>query len=429
MQTNVISAENNQQPQATAPEPGQASIPETGQTAISEAEQTAAPQPEQNLAPEPARVAGLVPRAFWTAKSGNSETDYEDGWAVGADCLAIGDGATESSFARLWAQALTAGFVMQPDAIFPLHTERPEHCRARIQEWTQPLQTAWHSRVPWNNLPWFAEDKARAGAFATLLAFQIQGNKGKGIRDKIEESGDSNQEQTAYSLPLIPYPFQVFAIGDSCLFQIRDSRVKLAFPLQHSSQFDSTPPLLSSNPANNKRVWDNIVIEEGMFQAGDILLFATDALARWFLAEVEAGNLPWHELCGLKGQAEFEAFVTRLRQAHAMRNDDVTLVIVDASELPQVAASASALADAVTAQENGVSGSNALPEPSPSEQTSAVFAGTSGVQDTVTEPKTETTNGAEHGAIAPASAMEINTQGTLETSTGIVEANDKEEAL
>ena len=341
MQADIISIASNLLSQTVTPEPAP--------TAPLEPEPAPAPELEQAVTPPSPRIAGLEPRAFWTPKSGNAETDYEDGWAAGADCLAIADGATESSFARVWAQALTAGFVAQPDAIFPLHTERPEHCRARIQEWTQPLQREWHSRIPWTTLPWFAEDKARAGAFATLLTFQMQRDKREGIRDNSEES---SQEQTAYSLSLTPYPFQLFAIGDSCLFQIRERQLKLAFPLQHSSQFDSTPPLLSSNPANNKRVWDNIVIGEGTFEAGDILLFATDALARWFLVEVEAGNLPWHELCGLKGQADFAVFVARLRQAHAMRNDDVTLVIVDASHLSQVAGGASAFSSAVAAQAN-----------------------------------------------------------------------------
>ncbi len=190
------------------------------------------PEPEPTVTPQSPRIAGLEPRAFWTPKSGNSETDYEDGWATGADCLAIADGATESSFARVWAQALTAGFVAQPDATFPLHTENPEQCRARIQEWTQPLQQEWHSRIPWNTLPWFAEDKARAGAFATLLAFSAKDEGGR-MKDegKIRDTRYEIREGENSSLILHPSSFQVFAIGDSCLFQIREGRVKLAFPL------------------------------------------------------------------------------------------------------------------------------------------------------------------------------------------------------
>ena len=75
-------------------------------------------------------------------------------------------------------------------------------------------------------------------------------------------------------------------------------------------------------------MWEDIAFEQGVFAPGDALLFATDALARWFLAQCEAGEKPWETLCALRSQADFDALVMRLRQAHVMRNDDVTLVIV-----------------------------------------------------------------------------------------------------
>jgi hypothetical protein len=263
---------------------------QTPTIATDETENNAATLPNHS----PKRVVGVVPRAFWTAKAGNAATDYEDAFAIGDNCLAIADGATESSFARIWALALAEGFAADPSAVLPCTTER-------LQTWCAPLQKTWGDAVPWNTLPWFAEDKARSGAFATLLGLQFQPDA-----------------QT----------WQAFAIGDSCFFQIRDGVLKRAFPLEHSAQFDSRPILLSSNPANNKRVWDDIVVVEGEYQAGDILIFATDALAKWLLARTEAGERPWDALCGLKSPEEFDTFVTQLRHDRVMRNDDVTLVIV-----------------------------------------------------------------------------------------------------
>ena len=264
------------------------------QTPIIETDEIANPNALHSAA-TPKRVAGVVPRAYWTAKAGNAATDYEDAYAIGVDCLAIADGATESSFARLWASALAEGFVSDPSAVLPCTTER-------LQEWARPLQTTWTQAVPWNTLPWFAEDKARSGAFATLVGFQFQPDA-----------------QT----------WRAFAIGDSCFFLIRAGALKQAFPLEHSSQFDSRPILLSSNPANNKRVWNDVVVMDGAYHVGDILVFATDALAKWLLARAEAGERPWDALCGLSSQEEFETFVTRLRHDRVMRNDDVTLVIVE----------------------------------------------------------------------------------------------------
>ena len=48
--------------------------------------------------------------AFRLPKAGNSDADYEDAFAIGENCVAIADGATESSFARAWAEALVQGF-------------------------------------------------------------------------------------------------------------------------------------------------------------------------------------------------------------------------------------------------------------------------------------------------------------------------------
>ena len=263
------------------------------------------------------------------------------------------------------------GFVADPAATHPPGIRR-------IQEWLRPLQTAWHSGVAWDRLPWFAEDKARSGAFATFLGFQMLATEGTG-----EGQGTGNREQgTAIEIEAPPPmeshlaisflgaaqtalgdnlidiagdeegAFVAFAIGDSCLFQIRDDALELAFPLSHSSQFDSRPILLCSNDSNNKQVWDDITLERGTLQPGDTLLFATDALARWFLAQCETGAKPWEILLALQSQAEFDALTAGLRRSRAMRNDDVTLIVVE-----PISASLVTEADtAVALPENGAEG-------------------------------------------------------------------------
>ena len=299
---------------------------------------------ETNNIIQPSTLAGRTPRAFWAAKAGNAVGDYEDAFALGHDCIAIADGATESSFARAWAQALVEGFVADPGATHPPGIRR-------LQTWLRPLQAAWHSGVAWDRLPWFAEDKARSGAFATFLGFQMltregTGNSPQGTEVEIEAAPEMQSSlaisflgaaQSALGDNLIDIEadeegaFVAFAIGDSCLFLIRDEGLELAFPLSHSSQFDSRPILLCSNDSNNKQVWDDITLERGTLQSGDTLLFATDALARWFLAQCETGAKPWETLCALGSQADFDIFIASLRKSHVMRNDDVTLIVLDAN--------------------------------------------------------------------------------------------------
>ena len=54
----------------------------------------------------------------------------------------------------------------------------------------------------------------------------------------------------------------------------------------------------------------------------------TDALAQWFLEMVERGLTPWNELHAIDTDERFSQLVNRSRQARELRNDDVTLVVI-----------------------------------------------------------------------------------------------------
>ena len=246
----------------------------------------------------------LISQGFWLPKAGSSEEDYEDAIAIGSMAVAIADGATESSFARAWARALTEGFACEPLSEKPDLTE--------LMERVGPLQEQWHAGIAWDRLPWFAEDKARNGAFAALLTLRFE----TPIADA--ESAESPEERRWHAL----------AIGDTCLFQIRDDALHLAFPLSESAAFDSTPLLLSSNPARNLQVWDQAQVLNGVFKPGDILLMMTDALAKWFLSEVEAGGKPWQTLSALPDQNAFADLTLTLRAEHRIKNDDTSLICI-----------------------------------------------------------------------------------------------------
>ena len=218
--------------------------------------------------------------------------------------MAIADGATESSFARAWARALTEGFACEP------LSERPD--LTELMERVGPLQEQWHAGIAWDRLPWYAEDKARNGAFAALLTLRFEAPL------TTPETDETPAERR----------WQALAIGDTCLFQIREDALHLAFPLAESAAFDSTPLLLSSNPARNLQVWDQAQVLNGVFKPGDILLLMTDALAKWFLSEIEAGGKPWQTLCTFTEQSELADLTMTLRADHRMKNDDTSLISI-----------------------------------------------------------------------------------------------------
>ena len=241
---------------------------------------------------------------FWLSKAGNAPEEYEDAFQSVPllECFAIADGATESSFAGEWARILVRAFATDSSLTIASGLEG-------LVKWLEPFQREWFQTINWEGLPWFAEEKARAGAFSTLLGLNFEK---RDCKKDLPTSGS----------------WHALAIGDSCLFQVRDDTLLRAFPLARSEQFSNCPPLLSSKQGSNHGVLDQACLAEGSYQPGDLFLLATDALAHWFLGQFERGAKPWVELSAIPEQADFEMFVTQLRQEHLIRNDDTTLILI-----------------------------------------------------------------------------------------------------
>jgi hypothetical protein len=248
----------------------------------------------------------LLVKAFWAPKAGNSPDEYEDALAIDMEAqrFAIADGATESSFAKQWAQLLTSGFVVNPGPLLRKGERRSR--KSWILEWLAPLQEAWHQGIDLNALPWFAEEKARSGAFATFLGMELEDPLSAGT----------------------PRRWKAIAIGDCVLFKVRNNQLKVAFPLNDPGKFSVSPDLICSNRARNQDGWKDVRVKRGEWYPGDVFLLSTDAFAQWFLTQEQAGNKPWSLVCSLSSQGEFERLATQLRTERLVRNDDMTLITI-----------------------------------------------------------------------------------------------------
>lgn len=254
----------------------------------------------------------LLVREFWLPKAGNSTTEYEDALAYSTDNyrFAIADGATESSFAKSWAQWLTSEFVDNPPTKFsPSGIE--------LKDWLKPLGDFWRDSIDWSNLPWYAAEKAKAGAFSALLGLEF-----------LITSDESSSLTSLNSSRLDNLSWKALAVGDSCLYQVRNDELVEKFPISKASQFSNSPLLLSSNFLKNQKVWDEILFTNGHCKAGDMFFLVTDAIAHWFLAQYEAGSKPWAHLSSLRTNEEFVSFVGRLRGEKSIHNDDTTLLTI-----------------------------------------------------------------------------------------------------
>ncbi len=262
-------------------------------------------------------------RAFWLPKAGHTTQEYEDDFdfsynravrgdrddgpratvvrrRMAAPRFAIADGATESSFSGLWAHQLVE-----------LYVARGPRQPATLQKWVNREASAWFAQVNRRKLPWYAENKAREGAFSTLLGLSLL------------PDGATERRWTA------------LAVGDSCLFQVRGDELVSSWPAKTADELGYHPVLLSTRTDKNTSVWaqSELLRCDGSWAAGDTLLLMTDALAHWFLCRTEAGERPWEPLFELAEASMldrdlFRPWIEGLRRFSGLRNDDVTLLIV-----------------------------------------------------------------------------------------------------
>ena len=246
-------------------------------------------------------------RKFETAKSGNRPGEREDvswdSYPYNGELparISVCDGATESAFAKEWAQILSEAFVHRPMDLSYLDNHS-------LSGWLSSCQEEWNRAVPWERIPWHGEAKTRAGAMSTLLGLEIA--------------------QTTNSAGV--YSWKALAVGDGCLFVVRQGALAVSFPIYSAAQFGNTPSLICSNPANNGGLWQRVHQLRGECLPGDLIILASDALACWILQERESGSRPWETLQAMGSDAEWQAWVQARRSDRSMRNDDTSLIIIE----------------------------------------------------------------------------------------------------
>lgn len=232
--------------------------------------------------------------ALWLPKRGSTPREYEDAFALAppdADgvvrAVAVADGATETAFARAWAEALARGLAGSPVTTEALSALLPE------------ARAAWQSGVDARaaTLPWYAAAKAEQGAGATLLGLRL----------------------------LPGGTWRALALGDACLFRLAEGENGLAllaaWPFDDPAAFDNRPDLLTSLPSAPPSA---PLVTEGEWRPGDVFLLATDALAAFLLAQDRAAEAAsWTP-------ETFAEVVDSARESGALKNDDVTLAVLRA---------------------------------------------------------------------------------------------------
>lgn len=248
--------------------------------------------------------------SFWLPKLGSSASEYEDAFALSGTGtirssemrFAVADGASESYLAGRWANVLCENFAKHGAL------DHRTLVTSAILEWQQiVLEYVAQREESGNPIQWYEEPGIARGAFATLCGIEFRGAM----------FGDGKWEATS--------------LGDSCIMQVRKDTVITAFPIESSEAFGYTPELFPTKPPSIDKVLEYMKSDSGTFKTGDTFFLMTDAMANWFLRQVERGRKPWDELKALnpKKMELFGDWINNLRENKKIHNDDVTLVIVE----------------------------------------------------------------------------------------------------
>lgn len=266
-------------------------------------------------------------------KAGNAREEYEDACAhaahaSGAHLLAVADGATEAMLSGPWARALVEAWCAHgADAATPAPPAEVEVALVADDEgsatvgWAREAPrrpaflgaaqaefAAWRARYLAEReargkvVQWFEEPGLERGAYATFL--------GLSLAPPLDEHGGL---------------WEAVAVGDCCVFQLREGTLLRAFPLERAEGFGNSPALLASRADRSAAGLRHLARAEGDWMSGDLFLLASDALAQWLLHAAEEGAPLWETVAAAAADDAFDTLVAKLR-ADGMRNDDVTLV-------------------------------------------------------------------------------------------------------
>jgi hypothetical protein len=248
---------------------------------------------------------------FCEAKSGNSPDELED------SAIAVADGATESLLSGMWATTLVNGYsaarLSRPGILPWLQLGRPFVDESRTEQ-VAFLRTARESfegqrirhvearEASSRPIQWYEERAMKAGSHAAFLGATF-------VAGLVTCIGN----------------YHAWACGDVCLFQVRAQTLIRAWPVSDPKDFTNHPRLVATRTSAHDSTGPFTTICGG-WRRGDVFIFASDAMAAWFLREWQLKRSPWDRVLEIEDDQSFGELVAVLRRRETIRNDDVALL-------------------------------------------------------------------------------------------------------
>ncbi|GLV58005.1 hypothetical protein KDH_48390 [Dictyobacter sp. S3.2.2.5] len=246
-------------------------------------------------------------------KSEHNDQTCEDAYGIspGDGLLAVADGVGTTLFSNVWARHLVDHFLA-----VPLLSEDP----FEVEWWLRVAQEQFQQSLPpLDGMPWNVKQKVQnEGSFSTLATLRMLATAGEGEHASLQA--------------------QMLVFGDSCIFIHKAAAAAvLSFPLAQVSDFDQPPISLPSKLSAFHRYFHRAQTHCIDLQAGDRVLLATDAVARWIIdAENRVGESAlsaFHSIAGQTAESWLN-FVAACRASGSMIDDDCTAILLALSARP-----------------------------------------------------------------------------------------------
>ena len=241
-----------------------------------------------------------IETSFSLQKRSESEETNQDAIAISPDerVFAIADGVSQSPFSQIWSKKVVNKFIKKPLDISDLNEQK-------IKDWLADIRKEWRTEIDQGKASELILDLAKKeGGATTFLGMIIQKKKKK--RQKL----------------------QLFGIGDTNMFLVKKNEITgkldvVGWPVTSVESFTDRTNALFSLDNTSQGIPE---LKEFNVKRGDIVILATDALAKWILEYYNLGQRPWSKI--LKNKNDIANFIDKLRYTNKIDDDDTTCIII-----------------------------------------------------------------------------------------------------
>ena len=242
-----------------------------------------------------------VETKFSLQKKSEKDKINQDAIAIspGERIFAIADGVSQSPFSQIWSNKIVTKFIEEP-FVSDLNEQK-------LKDWLEDIRKEWSSEIDQQKSH---EQSEKANSLILEMARE-RGGSTTFLGMIIQEMKKKYQK------------LQLFGIGDTNMFLIRNKKIKYSFPIISVESFTDRTKGLSSIDNTLQGIPE---LKEFNVKRGDIVILATDALAKWILKSANLGQRPWSKI--LKKKNDIANFIDKLRYTNKIDDDDTTCIII-----------------------------------------------------------------------------------------------------